>query len=91
MVQNLEIHNNRLVLLNPNVNSQKIIKKRKVKTRGSQSQQRTRFRKKHTGTSHKKQTKMVAQADEESKGNDIDTLMKNRISETRKRNIGKEE
>ena len=64
LIQSLEILENRLVLLNPKVNPQKIIKKRRTKTRGSQSQQRMRMRKKGTPyqnrvESHKETEKKV--------------------------------
>jgi hypothetical protein len=58
LIDSLEILENRLVLLNPNVRKQKIIIKRRIKTRGSQSQPRMKFKKPNTsGAPYKAQLK----------------------------------
>lgn len=69
LVHSLDILDNRLVLLNPNVQQQKTIKKRKIKTRGSQSQQRMRVRKKKIKSPFKKPVKLFNDPEVESNGN----------------------
>lgn len=51
IIGSLEILENRLVLLNPNVKQQKVIRKKRTKTRGSQSQPRLKIKKPNTSGS----------------------------------------
>lgn len=74
LVQSLEILDNRLVLLNPNVNTDKIVKKRRGNLRGSQSQQRMRFKKKANGSPYRKPAKISDRRNRNSDGNENDNF-----------------